>query len=63
MKVASSHDTTFEDVFKWQLKHKYLTIEERLKVIHMLEKGQSCTAIARHFGVSRHANTLIRKLG
>ena len=62
MKMGSNHDATFEDVFKCKQKHKYLTIEEMLKVIHMLEKGQSCTAIARHFGVSRNTNTRIRKL-
>ena len=52
MKMAFNHDATSEYVFKWQQKCKYLTIEERLKVLHMLEEGRSYTAVARHFGVS-----------
>ena len=35
-----------------QQKNKYLTIEERLKVLQMLEERRSYTATALHFGVS-----------
>ena len=32
-----------------------------MKVLHMLEEGQTCTAVARHFGVSIDTITRIKK--
>ena len=36
-------------------------MEEKTKLLHLLEEGQFCTAVARYFGVFRHTISRIKK--
>ena len=50
--MALNRPTSSVDVSKIRRKRKCLTVEEKMKVRHMLEEGKSFRAVAPHFGVS-----------
>ena len=52
--MASNHSSSFQHISKRKRsKFEWLTIAEKLEILHMKEEGESSSAIARHFGVSK----------
>ena len=52
--MASNHSSSFQHISKRKQKeHRYLTIAEKMEILDMKKEGESSSAIARHFGVSR----------
>ena len=50
--MALNSPALFKNVSKPKPKLEYLAIEEKMKVLNMVSKEKSITAIARHFGVN-----------
>ena len=52
--MASNHSASIDHIStSKQREFRYLTIAEKMEILHMKKEGESSSAIARHFGVSR----------
>ena len=60
--MALNHPTSSVDVSKIRRNRKYLTVEEKMKVLHMLEEGKSFRAVAPQFRVSISTISRIKML-